>query len=425
MQSQPHLIYIHYQKDHICLEVWAITSSQPIHYSRKWRIAFDAFLLSKHIATKTHSLPITLSRVGGCILPKVDGKTPYQSLPFDLTPYQTWIPRLLSRWEQDAQSPSSLSRYEMTTRCTSCPYFSYCYQETLTSKPPSPPEMDITVVNPRPSAHFSEKTQHWFFLHSNKKVIQWQLWENGSIESTTQLHFVDFANPADWIATAKKQLLNAWNRSRHQQKTPHFLVYEPGDWHQLQTTLSLHLFAELRTLDSPWSSIQQILTSQFTWPVAGRLTLTQVADCLGLIYDHPRPLSLYHREVEEDAYFDLARQIWNWCLPKIAKQTHPLSFLERKTPSLIERYQHIHRREIIAREEEIQTFQTQSPQERVEQFRAIGPIRFVRKETMANTRKLYVFSFDRALPLSKFKAGDFSSSLFWEIEPFKRELPSF
>lgn len=149
-----------------------------------------------------------------------------------------------------------------------------------------------------------------------------------------------------------------------------------------------------------WPSIQSFLQKHFTWPIDGHLTAMQVVRCLGLMTDPPSPLSLYHDDpcVSTDLY----KQIWSWCTShvKITRSASP------PPTGLIDTYLFMQRREWEERTFATLAFQKHSLSARVEQFRAIGPLAFLR--VVSEGRKVYYFfSIDPKAPIAKFRIGDF------------------
>lgn len=400
LRGIPDLMYIKYQESHICLEVWDIKNSQTVNYAQKWRIAFYSYLLQSLLQKDAFLLPVKISDQAGLVYSCDDQTKLYERASFLLAPYLTWMPRLIAQWKTDALRSTAIDAYSLEASCTSCHYFSYCYQETL-FKEPIPLENQTIVSRNIVSNDFPKNTKQWFFIHYNHEQIEWQIWENGETISTTCLYMKDFSNKAAFRKTAAESLHNQWNQSVNKRKNPHFLVYEPADWHLFHNAFPLPIWA----MHSCWTSIQTALQTHFHWPVEGRLTASQVAACIGIACDQLPFLSLYHRESSMD--IALHRQIWNWCLSNI-KSRREISFecdSVRSVP-LVNAYLKIHHRETECRTSEILEFQKNPLTERVKQFRAIGPIRFL-KEVIDNHQKCYLFSLDNSLTISKFRVGDF------------------
>jgi Lhr-like helicase len=404
--GSPDLIYIQHQGSHICLEVWDIKFSQSISYAQKWRIAFYAHLLEDLLKVETFSLPVKVSALGGLVYPSRE--KPFEKTPFVLAPYKAWIPRLIAQWKIDAGRTSAIQSYTMEFSCTTCRYFSYCYQETLFNDSTAPENWTIVSRNME-SNDFPKNSKHWYFVHYESETIHWQCWENGVSIDDVYIHLRDFPNGEDFQSQVAHQLQKKWMQSVNEGKNPHFLVYEAADWHFFQRTFQSTALKSLWASHISWSSIQNVLQNHFIWPVEGRLTPMQVGACLGVSNNQIQSLSLYHKESFSDVFsgasFDLCRQIWNWSLSKIKSQ-RIVSFEGYKTRSvpLIQSYLATHHRESECRTADISEFQKNPLSERIKQFRAIGPLRFIGGTT---NKEGYHFSIDAPSTVSKFRVGDF------------------
>src|SRR5262249_5036331 len=148
-----------------------------------------------------------------------------------------------------------------------------------------------------------------------------------------------------------------------------------------------------------WPAMRSLLQKHFIWPVDGHLSATQVARCLGVTDNFPPRVSLYH----DDAYVapDVYKRIWSW-------YNHHVRSLRKLPPpqGLIDTYLSMHRQEREARTLAMSVFRKQSLSERVEQFRAIGPLTFL-YFALEDGEVCYVFSFDSKMPTAKFRVGDF------------------
>lgn len=400
LSGSPDLIYIQHQGSHICLEVWDIKFSQSISYAQKWRIAFYAYLLDYLLKGETFSLPVKVSALGGLVYPSVDREKRFEKAPFVLAPYRAWMPRLIAQWKTDSGRSSAVQSYSMEFSCTSCRYFSYCYQETL-FKDLTTPENRTIVSRNIDSNDFPKNSKQWFFIYYDNERVRWQCWENGMSITDVCIHSRDFSNEEAFQKEMANQLQKEWLQSVNQGKNPHFLVYESADWHHFQKTFQSTL---LKPTHVSWTSIQTVLQKHFLWPILGRITAMQVGACLGFSCPQIQPVSFYHRESFSDPPFDLYRQIWNWCLSNVKSQ-RLVSFEGNKTRSvsLIHAYRGIHHREAECRIFEILEFQKNPLPERVKDFRAIGPMSFL----AGADKKCYQFSLDAQSTISKFRVGDF------------------
>lgn len=404
MIGSPDLLYIQPQGSHICLEVWDIKFSPSVTYAQNWRIAFYAHLLEHLFKSETFLFSVKVSAVGGLVYPSPDKNKLFEKSPFLLAPYRIWMPRLLAQWKIDSGRSSAAQDYAMEFSCASCRYFSYCYQETLCNQ--STTLTPQTIVSQLiESNDFPKNSKHWYFIHYDRESLQGQCWENGRSIHDFCIRLCDFSHEEAFRAEVTNQLQKRWNQSVHEKKNPHFLVYESADWPLFQKNFQSTALKTLWSSHTCWTAIQNVLQTHYLWPMHGRITAGQVGACLGLSRPKAQPLSLYHREAFTDTSLDLYRQIWNWCLANI-KSNRIVSFNLYKAHSvpLIHAYLGVHHRESECRMSEILEFQKHPLPKRVEQFRAIGPIRFLARTA---DKKGYQFSIDAESTTSKFRVGDF------------------
>ncbi len=200
------------------------------------------------------------------------------------------MPRLIAQWETDSLRASAAQDYSMEFSCTSCRYFSYCYQETLfKDKESTPPENQTIISRQIDSNDFPKNSKHWYFIHYDQKSLRWQCWENGASIHDFCICSRDFPNEESFQKEVASQLQKEWMESVNQGKNPHFLVYESTDWHLFQKAFQSTVLKSLWAMHVCWTSIQSVLQTHFLWPIHGRLTATQVGACLGLSSNHPTP----------------------------------------------------------------------------------------------------------------------------------------
>ncbi|MCX7116657.1 MAG: DEAD/DEAH box helicase, partial [Legionellales bacterium] len=399
--GNPDLIYIKLEGSHICLEVWDIQLSHSISYAQKWRIAFYTYLLDCLIARETFLFPVQVSRLGGLVYPSSHEGKLFDKAPFVLAPYKTWMPRLITQWRTDASRPSAVDDFSLDFSCTSCHYFSYCYQETLLKS--SPDSTRMIISKNIESNDFPKNTEHWYFIYYDHDILQWQCWEKGEIHHERCLLSQDFSSIDAFRLEFACQLHKEWTQSIALGKNPHLLVDEPSNGHRFQKAFQSSVLKSLWARHAGVTAVQTILQTHFSWPIHGRITASQIAACLGISRVQNPPLSLYHREVFSDTSFDLYRHIWNWCLSNV-KSTRVIIHHKTQADSLIQDYLSIHHRETECHLSDIIAFQKNPLQERVQQFRAIGPMRF---QGLAADPTCYPFSIDETSRVSKFRAGDF------------------
>src|SRR5262249_30415359 len=155
-------------------------------------------------------LPVKVSDLGGLIYCHVDQNKLFDRAHFLLAHFKSWMPRLIAQWKVDSMQKGD--RYSMDSTCTSCRYFSYCYQETL-FKNLTPIENPTIVSLEYVSNSFPKNTKQWFFIDYNKERIQWQCWENEELISDTQIHSSEHPNWNTFQEAIIHGLQQEWTRS--------------------------------------------------------------------------------------------------------------------------------------------------------------------------------------------------------------------
>lgn len=381
LKGRPDLIYLKPEGAHISVEVWDIKNGYTFTYDQKWRIAFYAYLLELLLKEK----PIKVSTLGGLIYRHQSEI--FDRKAFSLVHFKSWMPRLIQKWMSDS------GHYSMDSTCTSCSYFSYCYQETLFKMEPKSPTLTSLGLD---SNDFPKNTKNWFFMGYDRKSVRWQCWENQESIRDMHLHLEEYPSWSAFQEAVIKELHQQWNCSVVQGKNPHILVYEAADWFRFQEDFQSTSLKSLWAMHTCWTSMQSLLQKHFLWPIEGQITATQVARCLGLI-SHKLPLlSFYHGGASVSC--DVYRHIWNWFCSQVKSQ-RVVIFHE---PTRINNYRSIQHQEQESRTHAILEFQKNPLSHRAENFRAIGPIRFIGLKSNG-----YCFSFDSGAPIAKFRPGDF------------------
>lgn len=165
MSGRPDLIYLKYEApSQVCLEVWDIKDQENFTYARKWRLAFYVYLLQSILQNAS----LKISPCAGLVH---RSGLEQKRTPFSLLHYISWIPHLIAKWQAD--SLKSFDQYSLESSCTSCRYFSYCYQEHLLKTEPTPDQGAIVVKEPE-SIDFPPDLDDWPKLHSFlKKHFTW------------------------------------------------------------------------------------------------------------------------------------------------------------------------------------------------------------------------------------------------------------
>ena len=228
-----------------------------------------------------------------------------------------------------------------------------------------------------------------------------------------------------------ERFLKVWEEGVEGGQGPHIFHFGERCWQALQ------VWGEETELAFLWAperihrtDLRRLVAAHFNFPAPGNLTLFALGRLLGLKSELGEPESLFHaddslsvlpeewvkdkdkrKEMAERIDAILALQIgaWQWASSHLeseweqrgwdvtpdvtcAPETPYLNFLEE---------------EKRLREEDILTLQAYTLEERVERFRAIGPLTFQKTALDDEGRFLYGFQTAPEAGLSKFREGDF------------------
>ncbi len=241
------------------------------------------------------------------------------------------------------------------------------------------------------------------------------------------------------------RFLTAWKKSIADGKGPHLFHFGEGTWQGLREWAEEA--GSPNRLSFLWepghchhTDLRRLIRERFDLPIPGRLTLFALDHVLGLTSStekenmadlfHRVPESLFHpdpepyiprEEWEEDekrrseliryheALLALQEKVWKWAHPHLESDWEQTEWgeepAEGRSPGA--HYLHFLEEEKRLREEDILALQEYSLAERVDRFRAIGPLTFLRTSLDEEGRFLYHFQMEPENELSKFREGDF------------------
>lgn len=156
MRGVPDLIYLKPEGARVRLEVWDIKDQEEFTYAQKWRLAFYTYLLKSLL----QGAPVIISECAGLVH---RSGAEQKRTPFALTHFTSWMPHLIAMWQ--VGSLKSPEQFSLNASCTSCRYFSYCYQETL-CKNQTPAHDPAIVCIASESIDFPPNTDDWPSIQS-------------------------------------------------------------------------------------------------------------------------------------------------------------------------------------------------------------------------------------------------------------------
>ena len=164
-------------------------------------------------------------------------------------------------------------------------------------------------------------------------------------------------------------------------------------------------------LQHHWTDLKQVFKTHFALPVPGELTLYDLGQVLDLGSSLQRPHSLLHQDRHHTDVLEALRvldSMRRWIMARVQSSRRQDGW---KTASAqddpAKRYVHFLEEQQQLRQEDIASLQACSLKERVERFRALGPLRFTGKELDAEGRFQYTFSLTQDAGPGKFRNGDF------------------
>ena len=160
-----------------------------------------------------------------------------------------------------------------------------------------------------------------------------------------------------------------------------------------------------------WTDLRRTFNTHFTLPIPGELTLYCLNHVLGLTPTLQKPPSLFHedpRNIDPDDILLSCDTLRKWLLGHLVSNRRQEGWKtgpERKSPSG-SHLQFIKEQQRL-RQEDIRMLQSYALKERVDRFRALGPLRFTGKELDHEGKFQYNFSETHDPGACKFREGDF------------------
>ena len=260
----------------------------------------------------------------------------------------------------------------------------------------------------------------WRVLDPDGAVIDARIW---TVADEAELQAV--------CQAFSEQFLTVWGESIGAGRGPHVFHFGARTW---QGLLAWGEGTKLEFLGAPGrlhhTDLRRLLSAHFDLPAPGTLTLFAVGRLLGLEPSLAAPASLFHEDegpaVAAEAWrwdaarreevalhvatvLDLQTAVWRWAAAHLESTWDQRDFAvgsdEETRPAT--RFLAFLEEERRIREDDILSLQAYSLQERVDRFRAIGPLAFSGTALDEEGRFSYRFQTTPEIGLSKFREGDF------------------
>jgi len=207
-----------------------------------------------------------------------------------------------------------------------------------------------------------------------------------------------------------------WKQAKENGKGPHLFSFGGRtsslllEWaRKMGEPAEYELIANM--IQNHWTDLRQGFRNHFTLPIPGELTLYSLHHILGLAPALKRPLSLFHgdpHDVELKEALLFCDHLRKWLMEHLISSRQQEGWKtgpEKEDPSEV--YIQFVKEEQRLKQEDILSLQEYSLEERVERFRAMGPLRFMGKELDHEGKFRYNFSVIHNNGTSKFREGDF------------------
>ena len=262
----------------------------------------------------------------------------------------------------------------------------------------------ILFATPGPLPH--NPTLGLCVVDDKDKVSALHTWEMRTADNRRKFPWQDFANA----------FLAIWKQSMENDKGPHVFSFggrtpslllkwtrevgNPAEYELIEDMVQNH-----------WTDLARVFRNHFTLPIPGELTLHSLHHVLGLTPAPKKPPSLFHGDQHDIELKDtllLCDNLRKWVMVRLTSSLQQEEWKtgpEQKDPSRV--YIQFVKEEQRLKQEDILSLAEYSLKERVDRFRALGPLRFTGKELDHEGKFRYNFSVTPDHGGSKFREGDF------------------
>ena len=259
-------------------------------------------------------------------------------------------------------------------------------------------------------------------VSGHPRAIGWRAMQGVTVVESQTFKVASEHALAEVLRDFTARFLSLWHQSITGGRGPHIFHFGTRCWQIFEDWCAGS--EDLSFLFSPHrnhrTDLQKLIASHFDFPMPGNPTLFALNRLLGFQAELPEPQSLFHFDEDEGIQYEGQKEIaeylktvlrlqislWQWASSHLTSEWEQDEWKdEEHSPQTA--YLNFLSEERRLREEDVLAVQALPLSERVERFRALGPIRF-RKTTLDDEgRFLYEFQIAPETGLSKFRAGDF------------------
>lgn len=259
-------------------------------------------------------------------------------------------------------------------------------------------------------------------ISGHPRAIGWRAMQGSKAVESQILEVASEGVLSEVLRDFTARFLSVWRRGIKGGRGPHVFYFGSRCWQTFEDWCAAS--EDLSFLFSPHrnhrTDLQKLIASHFDFPMPGNPTLFALNRLLGLNAELEEPQSLFHfddsEEIQEDkiaGYLNtvlrLQVSLWQWASSHLtsAWEQDEWDTAMDEVQSEQTAYLNFLSEERRLREEDVLAVQALPLSERVERFRALGPIRFRKTTLDREGRFLYEFQIAPDIGLSKFRAGDF------------------
>ncbi|MBT7410356.1 MAG: DEAD/DEAH box helicase [Methylococcales bacterium] len=460
-KSIPDLIRVSQKNNTLHLTVGDIRVDHQAQYHHRWQVAYNAWLLPVYLQQQNNTNNYQINTQSFIISRFIDNDSQIKWNGFDHSPYLASLPTLFKNIQQQLQSTSSITNFQIQSHCAQCDYFKPCYQQSLNHDIHYFPQLSpglLQKFRQQGIQSLDELTE--FCQQDQKNVFSPQQYEQ--IQSkliALQQNQILLKKPTTRIFPSNLSLTFLVDIQKHPiTGYPYHIAFQLMDQRQqlmyeaywinltstqwqkaiqeLQQQITRHrrqaemleqvsIMIDFNGSSLHWlkqcldettqkqsvtnhTSIIQCLTQHFYLPLVGKISLYQLGQLFNVELPINQPLSLWHSDqlVEPLPLDDikiicqLLSSIWYWIQRQLTS-----SWSSQGNQSF--HYLDFIDTERAYQEEQVLSLQRYPLTERVARFRAIGPLRY--KQCKLDDEGLFCYQFEIINPpcISKFRPGDF------------------
>jgi replicative superfamily II helicase len=475
----PDLVQLHTKPESngIVLQVGDIKSSSRPRYHQKWQVAFYAWLLQRFLAKwqRSQSARFVVADTGFILTPSGHDVLASRHV-FDLKPYLSSMPAAIRKIKKVLCCPPWQSFWQMQKHCLGCSAFDYCYRQAVYTeevqfipgirrgelermrllrirnfqKEFEKSSLQAAMISLQKNSILVEgknkgnkKTDLFpanistvLVIHASMEPVSGLLLSIGMFicgkgQEPEKLRWAvgaDLQLPALWNEFSSC-LLQHWNAAITQNRGPHLLLFGQTTRKGLLNIAERMGSEQLTVLFSGgefchYTDLQQLLGREFSLPLPGTITLYGLNRILALLPENkfPLPESLLHEdrfaEIDVHTVCEFLYKLWQWIILHVTGryyksewclQQHNKFDLSHACLKLVEAEREYQQRDM-------EVLMEMSLAERIECFRALGPLDFAGTQLDETGKFIYLFTKSmgteensensRNIP-AKFRTGDF------------------